>query len=229
MEKICRIAREAGLHVIEDCAEAVGTTIDKRHVGTFGDIAAFSFYGNKTITTGEGGMVCTSDSPLFDRVTHLKGQGLAAFRQYWHDIIGYNYRMTNICAAIGLAQLEQVEDFLREKRRIAARYKEGLSGLPVALQEAPEHCGGSYWMVSILVAEPRTREDLRKHLESSGVETRPLFYPVHLMPMYSRRYLKLPIAEDISYRGINLPSYPALSDEDVESICATIQGFYAQR
>ena len=120
MERIMAIAKKHDLFVVEDCAEGFGSYFAGQHVGTFGDISTFSFYGNKTITTGEGGMVVTNDETLYARATHLKDQGMAKFRQYWHDVIGYNYRMTNICAAIGLAQLEQAEKFLRQKRDVAA-------------------------------------------------------------------------------------------------------------
>ncbi|EFG9803382.1 GDP-perosamine synthase RfbE/PerA, partial [Escherichia coli] len=109
MEQIVELAKSRNLFVIEDCAEAFGSKYKGKYVGTFGDISTFSFFGNKTITTGEGGMVVTNDKTLYDRCLHFKGQGLAVHRQYWHDVIGYNYRMTNICAAIGLAQLEQAD------------------------------------------------------------------------------------------------------------------------
>ena len=110
MDAIMRIAKEHNLFVIEDCAEAFGTLYKGQHVGAFGDIATFSFFGNKTITTGEGGMVVSNDKALLERARHLKGQGLAAHREYWHDVIGFNYRMTNIQAAIGLAQLERARE-----------------------------------------------------------------------------------------------------------------------
>jgi perosamine synthetase len=121
MDALMEICKKHDLFLIEDCAEAIGTLYKGKHVGTFGDISTFSFFGNKTITTGEGGMVVTNDETLHDRSLHFKGQGLAKHRQYWHDVIGYNYRMTNICAAIGLAQLEQIEQVLIEKKK-SSRY-----------------------------------------------------------------------------------------------------------
>jgi len=119
MSVLKEIADQHKLFLLEDCAEAIGSKYQGFHVGAFGDIATFSFYGNKTLTTGEGGMVITNDQTIFDRVVHFKGQGLAKYREYWHDVIGYNYRMTNICAAIGLAQLERVDETIQKKRRIA--------------------------------------------------------------------------------------------------------------
>lgn len=227
MDEIGKIAREYGLFVVEDCAEALGAKYEGRSVGTFGDIAAYSFFGNKTITTGEGGMVVTSDKTLHERCLRLKGQGLAAHREYWHDVVGYNYRMTNICAAIGLAQLEGIDAKLARKREIAERYREGLSGLPVVVHGERGGSTHAYWMVSVLLDELKERDRFRAHLRGRGIETRPVFFPVHTMPMYSSRYQRHPVAEDIAWRGVNLPSWPGLRDEDVDEVISTVRAFYA--
>ena len=228
MDEIMAIAKEHNLFVVEDCAEAIGTTYKGKHVGTFGDIATFSFFGNKTITCGEGGMVATNDATLNDRLVHFKGQGLAKYREYWHDTIGFNYRMTNIQAAIGLAQLEQVQTFLAQKKQIAQWYQAGLKGLPIACHCAVgDGANHSYWMCSILVEKAPVRDELRAFLKAAGIETRPTFYPVHTMPVYANKFIKHPVAEDIASRGINLPSYPLLTQEDVAFICQTIAKFYA--
>ena len=124
MDAVMALAHKHGLAVVEDCAEAIGATWRGRHVGTFGDVATFSFFGNKTITTGEGGMVVTNSDATAAMVTRLKGQGLSAGREYFHDLIGYNYRMTNICAAIGCAQMERLPEIFEMKLRIAAWYKQ---------------------------------------------------------------------------------------------------------
>jgi perosamine synthetase len=229
MDAIMAIAKEFGLFVVEDCAEAFGTLYKGRHVGTFGDISTFSFFGNKTITTGEGGMVVTGDKTLIERARHFKGQGLAAHREYWHDVVGYNYRMTNIAAAIGLAQLERADEFLQAKRRLAERYREALNGLPVKVHAEAPGTQHSYWMVSALVADAADRDLLRRHLADAGIETRPLFHPAHTMPMYARSYRRHPVAEDLSWRGLNLPSWPGLSEEHVDSIAAAVRGFYGRR
>jgi perosamine synthetase len=226
MDDLLRIAREHNLFLVEDCAEAFGTLYKGRHVGTFGDIGTFSFFGNKTITTGEGGMVVTNDETLHDRMTHLKGQGLAKYREYWHDVIGYNYRMTNICAAIGLAQLEQADNFVMKKRQIAEWYRQELKDCPVTLQTEVGDIRHSYWMVSILVPETADRDLLRLSLREHGIETRPLFYPVHSMPMYSEGYQRHPVAEDLGWRGINLPSYPGLERSSVKEICSVIIAYF---
>ena len=222
IELINEICKSNGLFLIEDCAEALGSKYGDRHVGTYGDISTFSFYGNKTITTGEGGMVVTNDETLFDRSVHFKGQGLAKHRQYWHDVIGYNYRMTNICAAIGLAQLEQIDGFLKRKKEIAQFYGKNITNPKIEFHHEKPGLTHSYWMCSILTPNSSLREQLRENLAEEGIETRPLFYPVHTMPMYSQKYLKIPVAESLGWRGINLPSYPGLSDEDLSLICGII-------
>lgn len=226
MDKIMSIAKKYNLLVIEDCAEAIGTKYKDQHVGTFGDIATFSFFGNKTITCGEGGMVVTKDMILYNRLVHFKGQGLAKNREYWHDTIGFNYRMTNIQAAIGLAQLEQIEFFLSKKQQIANWYCKNLKNSPVKFYNPAGDVFNSFWMCSILVAKPQLRDELREYLNFSGIETRPVFNPIHTMPMYSKQFLKHGIAEDLSTRGINLPSYPGLDETDIKFICKKIKEFY---
>ena len=222
MEALQDICRSNDIFLIEDCAEAIGSKYKNKIVGSFGDIAAFSFFGNKTITTGEGGMVVTNDETLFDRAVHFKGQGLAKHRQYWHDVVGYNYRMTNICAAIGLAQLEQVELFINKKRQIADWYKRYIKNPSITFHAEHDSVFHTYWMCSILVNVASNRDLLRDELAKEGVETRPLFYPVHTMPMYSMKFQKHHVAEDLGWRGINLPSYPDLTEKNIETISSII-------
>lgn len=223
MDKIMQIALKYNLLVIEDCAEAIGTKYKGKHVGNFGDAGAFSFFGNKTITCGEGGMVVTNNAAICDKLIHLKGQGLARGREYWHDIIGFNYRMTNIQAAIGLAQLEQIESFLIKKQQIANWYNNNLTELPIKFHGPSKDVDHSFWMCSILVETPELRINLRNHLKNVGIDTRPTFFPVHTMPMYYKEGVKYQNAEYLSIRGINLPSYPGLSKEDVDFICKEIK------
>jgi len=224
MDALVEICKKNNLFLIEDCAEAIGTLYKGKHVGTFGDVSTFSFFGNKTITTGEGGMVITNDETLHDRAVHFKGQGLAKHRQYWHDVIGYNYRMTNICAAIGLAQLENVASVLAEKKRVADTYRKCLENTSVVFHNPiGDDIYHSYWMCSILAQDAKQRDLVRTHLENEGIETRPLFYPVHTMPMYSTQYQRHPVAENLGWRGMNLPSYPGLKTEEIEFICEKIK------
>lgn len=226
MPGVLALAQMHGLHVIEDCAEAIGTYVGDRHVGGFGDISTFSFFGNKTITTGEGGMVVTANKALFDRAVHLRGQGLAANREYWHDAIGFNYRMTNICAAIGAAQLERADAFLHRKRVLFEKFREGLKDMPVQFQASLPATTHSHWLVSILVETPKLRDDLRAAMKDDRIETRPVFYPLHTMPIYARDGETLPVSEDVSLRGLALPSWPGLSDEQIERIVRSIRQYF---
>ncbi len=227
MDTLVELCTKHELFLIEDAAEAFGTLYKGRHVGTFGDYGTFSFFGNKTITTGEGGMVVAKTPELIERAYHLKTQGVSPTREYWHDVVGFNYRMTNICAAIGVAQLEHVEEILDRKRRIADWYREDLAGLPLSFHDEREGIRHSYWMCTILIDFPSMRGALRDHLSRAGVETRPIFYPAHTLPPYAKGD-SFPIAESISMRGLNLPSYPALSRTDVSQVCREICNFVRQ-
>jgi perosamine synthetase len=224
MAAICRICKDNGILLIEDCAEAFGTYYEDTHVGTFGDVATFSFFGNKTITTGEGGMVICKDAQVLELAYHLKTQAVSPTREYWHDMLGYNYRMTNICAAIGVAQLEHAEYILAKKRELAKWYDNCLAGLPVKRQAEPPHSRHSWWLYSILVA-PELRDPLRQHLRDASVETRPLFPPVHAFPHY-KSGLTFPVAENISKSGLSLPSYPDLTESEVRMISSKIAAFF---
>ncbi len=226
MDEIVSIAKERNLFLIEDCAEAFGSTFNKKSVGTFGDLATFSFYGNKTITTGEGGMIVTNDETLYDRAYHLKMHGLAKYREYWHDTLGFNYRMTNICAAIGLAQIEKANEKILKKRMVVKWYNEALKDLPVRHHGEYGDVFHSYWMYSILVDTPAIREELKSYLKSKGIETRPTFYPVHTMPMFSQKFQKLPVAEYLGWHGINMPSWPELTEAKIQLIAEEIRAFF---
>ena len=226
MDEIVDIATANGLFIVEDCAEAIGSLYRGRHVGSFGHISTFSFYGNKTITTGEGGMVVTNSPDIFEQAHRLRGQGLARNREYWHDTIGYNYRMTNICAAIGLAQIENIDAILLRKLEIAGWYRDGLRGLPLIFHDQVGETRHTFWMITILVDSGFPRDGLRSCLKDRGIETRPVFHPIHTMPMYSRKFQACPTAESIASRGINLPSYPGLGREQVDHICISIREYF---
>jgi perosamine synthetase len=226
MVALAALANAHSLLLIEDCAEALGTRIGGRHVGTFGDIATFSFFGNKTITTGEGGMVVARGAAHQKLALKLRGQGLADDREYWHDVVGFNFRMTNICAAIGLAQLERAEDFIARKRILAEAYTRELQGLPLVLQAEVAGTTHSFWMCSLLTNDPEQRDHLRRALREQGIETRPFFHPVHTMPMYAQGQTGLTVAVDLGARGINLPSWPGLGEEGVQTVCAAIRGHF---
>ena len=225
MNILKKIAKENNIYLVEDCAEALGALYHNKNVGTFGDISTFSFFGNKTITTGEGGMVVTNDDTLNERAYHLKMQGLSKDREYWHDTIGYNYRMTNICAAIGLAQLENADKKIQMKRELRSWYEEIFSGVSVKTHREVGDVFHSYWMYSILLDNCKTRDDLRKHLSANGIETKPTFNPVHTMPMFTQKLQKFPVAEHLGSCGINLPSWPGLSRQQIGEIGELIKKY----
>ncbi|RAP37444.1 perosamine synthetase [Legionella quinlivanii] len=227
MDQLTAICKEHQLYLIEDCAEAFGTLYKGQHVGTFGDVATFSFFGNKTITTGEGGMVLCKTKALHERACHLKNQGVSPEREYWHNIVAYNYRMTNICAAIGLAQLEQADAILAKKREIASWYKEGLANLPLYSHEEMKDTRHSFWMCSIIVDDASQRQSLRDFMKAKGIETRPFFHPSHQLPHCAANG-EFPVAQSLSERGINLPSSPVLEYKDVAYICETIRLFFSK-
>jgi len=225
MDAIGKLAKKYKLLVIEDCAEAIGTRWKGQHVGTFGDIATFSFFGNKTITCGEGGMVMSTKKPLVDLSRRLKGQGLAVGREYWHDLVGYNYRLTNTCAAIGVAQLERVNELVAAKRRLSESYRRLLKRPDIEWHEEQPDSTHSYWMITMLVKDGSLREGLREFLADKGIETRPIFPPIHIMPMHGGKLEEFPVAADLSARGFNLPSWPGLEDDDVAYITGHINGY----
>jgi perosamine synthetase len=222
MDQLVAIADKHDLLLVEDCAEALGTTLHGRHAGTFGHAASWSFFGNKTVTTGEGGMVGTSDPMLHRRMVMTKGQGQDPERRYWHPILGFNYRMTNLCAAIGTAQLERIQPILERKRQIAAVYRERLSEVPVVFQTLADGAVSSNWLVSILLPPGTDRDRLMAGMAEAGVDSRPVFYCAHRMPHHARDGLSLPLSEDIAARGISLPSFPALTDAEVDRVCEAL-------
>lgn len=226
MNRLSALADDHQLFLIEDCAEAIGSEYQGRRAGSFGDVACFSFFGNKTITTGEGGMVATNSKEIAAKVRRIKGQGLALNREYWHDLVGYNYRMTNIAAAIGCAQLERIEGIIERKIAIANAYRRELEGVPVQFHQSPANVKHTFWMCSILTAKAADRDPLREHLKTHGIETRPLFFPVHSMPIYPGKTGDFPVAENLAARGINLPSYPELSDQDIDFIVRQIKAYF---
>lgn len=221
MAALCELARTHGITIVEDAAEAVGCTLNGRHAGTFGVAGTFSFYGNKTLTTGEGGMVVTNNARLADRLRLFKGQGQSPTRRYWHVERGFNYRMTNICAAIGLAQLEHLPAILARKRAIAARYRDLLRDVPVAFQKRAAGAESGEWLVSVLLPEGADRDQVIRLLEDDGIETRPLFSCAHQLPIYTAP-LPLSIAEGISRRGISLPSYPGMTESKIKRVANSL-------
>ena len=229
MIEVNRLAKKHDLFVIEDCAEAHGATYRGHKVGSLGSVGCFSFYANKVITTGEGGMIVTDDKGLADRARSLRNLAFGKPR-FMHEEIGYNYRMTNLQAGIGLAQLRRIERVISVKRRIAHSYSAGLSGVQgLRLPVEREYARNVYWMYCVVV-DPEfgmTRDELATWLYKNGVDTRTMFCPMNLQPslLKARAVVstECPVAEDLWKRGMYLPSGCALRDAEIDNICALIR------
>jgi perosamine synthetase len=227
MDEIRAIADKHGLYVVEDACEAHGSEYRGARVGSMGTIGCFSFYGNKIITTGEGGMLVTNDASLANHARLLKDHGMSRRRKYWHGQIGFNYRMTNLQAALGVAQMDRIEEVIERKRRNARIYnalRGEISGSTLP-QEAPwaRHV---YWLYTILIEDRfgSSRKKIIGELAKRGIETRPFFYPISSMPPYhNARRQEFAVAERVSRKGLSLPSSPLLKQESIRSICAVLR------
>ena len=220
------LCKQHDLRLIEDCAEAFGTRVGGRHVGTFGDVATFSFFGNKTVTTGEGGMVVSRDPAVHALICKLRGQGLAGDKEYWHDVVGYNYRITNICAAIGVAQMERADELIARKRRLAFSMHTAMADLPLKFHLEQSGTTHSFWMISALARTEAERDGLRRALRNEGIETRPVFHPAHTLTMYATSQTGLDVSVYLAARGLNLPSWPGLSETQTTAIATVARSFF---
>ena len=228
MDEIMKIAKEYGLSVIEDAAEAHGAEFKGQKVGSFGNCAIFSFYGNKIITTGEGGMVVTNDPDLYEKIKFLRDHAMDPARRYWHTAVGFNYRITNLQAAIGVAQLEKIEEFIAKRRKIFEWYKKYLGKIGgIRLLEEREETKSVYWMICLEVESftEEKREKFMQALKMEGVDTRPYFYPISMMPMYydNEARQKNTNAYRVYKKGLNLPTYYELTEDDVKWICEKVK------
>jgi perosamine synthetase len=223
MTALKNLANRYGLYLIEDCAEAHGATYEGIPVGAIGDAGTFSFFGNKIMTTGEGGMVTTNSKELYERMLILKNHGSDASRSYWHPIAGFNYRMTNLQAAIGLAQLERIDEFLNKRQKIFDFYDENLAKLGFTLQPKKSNVKCAPWMYSALLPRGSINlEQFREALRVNGVDSRPLFSPMSIMPPYENGVI-YKNADHIAKDGFNLPTSPMLSSVELGSIMSAIK------
>jgi perosamine synthetase len=225
MQPILELAEAHNLYIVEDAAEAHGAEYNGRRVGGLGQIATFSFYGNKVITTGEGGMITTNDEELARKARLLKGQGMDPARRYWFPIVVYNYRMTNVQAAIGLAQLERIEWFIERRREVAGWYDAALQSLPVTRPVEASWARNVYWLYSICLPQEIDRDLLMVQLMEEGIETRPFFHPMHQMPPYfdGDGDIEMPVSTELGARGISLPSSASLAKDEVALIAHSIE------
>lgn len=232
MKVIKEIASDRDLYIIEDAAEAHGAEAYGKKVGGTGDIGSFSFYANKIITTGEGGMAVTNDENLADRMAWLRSHAFGrGGKHFWHEELGYGYRMSALQAALGVSQVRKLEKLIQKRRRNAKLYNEAFSKLVehglVELPPEEPWAKNVYWMYSILV-NSKSRDKLMAFLSNRGIETRTFFYPIHKQPYYSKRFKKggFRNAEKISSRGLNLPSGNTLTEEDITTVVEQINHFF---
>ena len=229
MREVMRIANKHNLIVIEDCAEAIGSQSDGKHVGIFGDAAIFSFFANKSITTGEGGMLVIKKESDHTRARKLKDHGMSMEKRYWHEEVGYNFRMTNMQAAIGCAQMERVNEFIEKKIEIARMYESCLKNVSdIKLPIKPLNGVNSYWLYTIVLGNTisNKRDDILSELDYAGIQARRTFYPIHLMPPYQKFKLKECKYSNsimLSYCGICLPSWSDIGYEKIRYISDTLE------
>ncbi len=226
MAALSALADKHGIALIEDAAEAIGSDLDGRRAGSMGRFGAFSFHGTKTITTGEGGMFVTNDDALFERVLTLSNHGRARgeTRQFWPERIGFKYKMSNVQAAIGCAQMERVDELVAAKRRIFSRYASALAGLPVQLNPEPAGTRNGYWMPTLVVDEgvDFDREALLARFKADNIDGRVFFWPLSALPFFEPRPMHA-VSHRLARRGVNLPSYHDLAEGDIDRVAAHVR------
>ncbi len=228
MDEVMAVARKFNLYVVEDATESLGSKYKGSYTGTIGHIGVFSFNGNKLITTGAGGMLVTRHREYGEYARYLSAQTKTITENggFYHKEIGFNYRMPNLLAAMGVAQLEKIEKYIETKIKNAQYYSEKLSTLKgISLPTRKPWAQNVHWLYSVLVEDGfgMTRDELILRLKEEGIETRPFFMPVHLMPPYRMcRHGGLEVTLDISKRGINLPSSVGLIAEEIDKVCHAI-------
>jgi perosamine synthetase len=225
MDALREFAAQHDLVVVEDAAEALGAGSGAGMAGNLGHVASFSLFGNKIITTGEGGVVVTSDDEIADRVRLLRGQGMDLAKRYWFVVVGHNYRMTNLVAAVGLGQLEKIEWHLAQRRSLYEQYVQRLAGDDrFILQQAVEGTTIAPWLFSVRLrgVEEQRRDEIMQKMHEQGIETRPVFYPMHVLPPYRGAEGSFPVAEAIAAGGITLPLWAGLTPDDIDRICDSL-------
>ncbi|TCO42640.1 DegT/DnrJ/EryC1/StrS family aminotransferase [Dokdonella fugitiva] len=226
LDALLDIGRRHGIPVIEDAAEAIGSTWHGRRAGSLGVFGAFSFHGTKTITTGEGGIFVTNDDALHERVLTLSNHGRARgeTRQFWPECVGFKYKMSNLQAAIGCAQLERIDELVARKRHVFERYRSALAGLPLAMNPEPPGTTNGYWMPTIVVDRSVSfdREALLAAFKANDIDGRVFFWPLSSLPAF-RDATPQPVSHSLAPRALNLPSYHDLEDEDVTRVATIVR------
>lgn len=229
MARLLDIGKRHGIPVVEDAAEAIGSVWHRRRAGSMGAFGAFSFHGTKTITTGEGGAFVTRDTALYERALTLSNHGRARGeqRQFWAERVGFKYKMANVQAAIGCAQLERVEELVRGKRRVFESYRDALRGLPLTMNPEPPGTTNGYWMPTIVVDDGVRfdREALLAAFGQQGIDGRVFFWPLSGLGLFQSRH-PTPLARRIHARAVNLPSYQDLTNEDIQRVARVLRGSF---
>lgn len=234
LDPILALAAQHGLKIIEDAAEVIGQTYQGKPCGSFGDISTFSFYPNKHVTTGEGGMVLTDDAKLAGRCRSLRNLCFQK-KRFVHEELGWNFRMSNLQAALGVAQLERLDEFVTKKRWLGQRYNELLQGLSGVCLPLPEMPGAQniYWVYGLVLDDevPFDAEEAMRRLAAAGVGTRPFFWPMHEQPVFRQMGMfegvTCPVAERLARRGFYLPSGLALTEAQLVRVADALRGLLA--
>jgi len=226
LDRLQDTCQRHGLHLVEDPAEGIGSYWGERHVGSIGKFGSFSFHGTKTMTTGEGGMFVTSDPELYEHVLTLSNHGRARgqTRQFWPDMVGFKYKMSNLQAAVGVAQLERIGELIAGKRQVFEAYASRLSDLPLAMNPEPAGTRNGYWMPTIVAEEgvPFDRDALLADFATHAIDGRVFFWPLSMLPMFDDRPDNA-VAYSVYGRAVNLPTYHNLRSEDIDRVCALVR------
>ncbi len=232
IKNIIKICKKYNIFLIEDCAEALGAKYFNKHVGSFGDVGTFSFFGNKNISTGEGGMCITKSSKIAKKIRILRDHGMDPNKRYWHLEAGYNHRMTNLQAAIGCAQLENIEKLIMRRNEIQDRYHKFFSKKRYYdFIRTPQEATPVNWLFCFLLSKDfiSDKKKLLKYLMDNGIETRSFFYPLHTMKTYQFDHSQLVNAEFFFEKGFNLPTYYELKDREIDYICFTVDEYFQKK
>ncbi len=226
MDALRVIGERHGIPIIEDAAEAIGSQWHGQRAGSMGAFGVFSFHGTKTLTTGEGGMFVTQDEALYEKVLTLSNHGRARgqTKQFWPDMVGFKYKMSNLQAAIGCAQMERIDELIAGKRRIFQLYAEHMRDLPIKMNPEPKGMVNGYWMPTIVVDEgvPFNREALLAAFNENDIDGRVFFWPLSMLPMFERKPENM-VSYGLYERAINLPTYHDLEEEEIEAVVNVIR------
>jgi len=231
IDPVLALAKKYGLKIIEDSAEMLGQTYKGRPCGSFGDISTFSFYANKIVTTGEGGMIVVNDDELADRCRSLRNLCFKPEKRFLHEALGWNFRMTNLQAAVGLAQLERLDNSIQRKRRNGEKITELLAGIPGIKLPVPHtnYAENIYWIYGILLSEDvmPDAEQIMFNLKNKRIGTRPFFWPMHEQPVFKKMGLfageSYPVAENLARKGFYIPSGLALTTEQIHTVADALK------